>query len=144
MATRRSADRGRGFEAEKEADFFHSLNVEEGETLTSQPNGILLGRGLANSLHVEPGSTVTVIATSTKGIISKDKFVVTGIFHTGSLEFDSRVFRIQLSAAQKLLRTSKIESFSLGLKNLSDWDLSQKRWKMPFPIWKRHPFRYSG
>lgn len=124
---------GQGIEAEKEADFFHSLNVEEGETLKSQSNGILLGRGLANALRVQPGSTVTVIATSTKGIISKDKFVVTGIFHTGSLEFDSRVFRIQLGAAQNLLRTSNIESISLGLRNLSDWAPVAKAVEDAFP-----------
>ena len=131
---------GQGIQAEKEAEFFHSLNVEEGETLTSQPNGILLGRGLANSLHVRPGDTVTVIATSTKGIISKDKFVVTGIFHTGSLQFDSRVFRVQLSAAQKLLRTSKIEQFSLALKNLSDWDPVAKELETAFPDLEATPF----
>jgi putative ABC transport system permease protein len=131
---------GQGIQAEKEAEFFHSLNVEEGETLTSQPNGILLGRGLANSLHVHPGDTVTVIATSTKGIISKDKFVVTGTFHTGSLQFDSRVFRVQLSAAQKLLRTSKIEQFSLALKNLSDWDPVAKELEAAFPDLEATPF----
>jgi putative ABC transport system permease protein len=124
---------GQGIEAEKEAGFFHSLNVVEGETLSSEPNGILLGRGLANALHVEPGSTVTVIATSTKGYLSKDKFVVTGIFHTGSMEFDSRVFRVQLSAAQKLLKTSKIESFSLGLRDLSDWTPVAKALEEAFP-----------
>jgi len=124
---------GQGVEATKEAAFFHSLNVEEGETLNDQPNGILLGRGLAQALRVQPGETVTVIATSTQGAINKDKFVVTGIFHTGSAEFDGRMFRIQLPAAQKLLKTSKIESISLGLKNLSDWDPVAKEVESSFP-----------
>lgn len=124
---------GQGVEAEKEADFFHSLNVEEGETLSFQSNGILLGRGLAKALHVQPGDTVTVIATSTKGAINKNKFVVTGIFHTGSLDFDSRMFRVQLVAAQKLLKTSKIESISLGLRNLSDWGPVAKEVEAAFP-----------
>ena len=123
---------GQGIDAVKEADFFHSLNVEEGEMLTSQPNGILLGRGLANALHVQPGDIVTVIATSTKGLINKDKFQVSGIFYTGSLEFDSRMFRIQLPAAQKLLKTTKIESVSLGLKD-TDWDSVAKKVEAAFP-----------
>lgn len=124
---------GQGIEAEKEADFFHSLNVEEGETLDVQPNGILLGRGLAKALHVQPGDIVTVIATSTEGALNENKFAVTGIFHTGSLDFDSRMFRVQLVAAQNLLKTSKIESISLGLRNLSDWEPVAKEVEAAFP-----------
>ncbi|MCK4935008.1 MAG: ABC transporter permease [Simkaniaceae bacterium] len=124
---------GQGVDAEKEAEFFHSLNVEEGKTLSTESNGILLGKGLAKALDVRPGDTVTVIATSTKSIINKAKFVVTGIFHTGSVEFDSRMFRIQLVAAQKLLKTTKIESIALGLKNHSDWALIAKALEASFP-----------
>lgn len=124
---------GQGIEAEKEATFFYGLNVEEGTNLASEPNGILLGRGLAKALRVHPGDIVTVMATSMKGAISKDKFIVTGIFHTGAKEFDSRVFKIQLTAAQKLLKTSKIESISLALKNSSDWDRIAKDVEGAFP-----------
>jgi putative ABC transport system permease protein len=113
---------GQGIDADKEASFFHALNIKEGETLTNQSNGILLGHGLAQALQVHPGDEVTVVATSTKGYLKKDKFVVTGIFQTGSVDFDSRVFRIQLPAAQKLIKTSNIESISLGLKDISDWE----------------------
>jgi putative ABC transport system permease protein len=131
---------GQGVEASNEADFFTSLNVKEGETLTTQPYGILLGRGLANALNVRPGDEITVIATSTKGLIKKDQFIVTGIFHTGSLEFDSRVFRIQLPAAQKLLKTSNIESISLGLRNDSDWVHVAKAVETSFPDLEATPF----
>lgn len=124
---------GQGIDAENEAAFFHSLNVEEGETLLSQPNGILLGHGLAQALHVHPGDSVTVISTSTRGTINKDKFTVTGIFHTGSRDFDSRVFRIQLPAAQKLVKTSKIESVSLALKDFSDWGPVAQEIENAFP-----------
>jgi putative ABC transport system permease protein len=124
---------GQGVVAEEEASFFHSLNLEEGEMLTSQARGILLGRGLAKALRVQPGDQVTVIATSTKGIINKDKFTVTGIFHTGSVDFDSRMFRIQLGPAQKLLKTNKIESFTLGLKDLASWGPFAEQMEKNFP-----------
>ncbi len=124
---------GQGIEAEKEADFFHSLNVEEGQMLHSQTDGILLGRGLAKALNVGPGDVVTVIATSTKSLLSKGQFVVTGIFHTGSKDFDDRMFRVQLAKAQKLLKTTKIESIALGLKNFSDWELVAKEVEKTFP-----------
>ena len=131
---------GQGIIAEREADFFHSLNVEEGEPLSWQSNGILLGRGLARALHVKPGDLITVIATSTKGAIHKDKFVVTGIFHTGSADFDRRMFRIQLPAAQKLLKTTNIESVALDLRALEDWDHVAKEIETSFPGLEATPF----
>ncbi|HAB99286.1 MAG TPA: ABC transporter permease [Parachlamydiales bacterium] len=131
---------GQGVEAEREAKFFHSLNIEEGSALTTERNGILLGHGLARALRASPGDEITVIATSTKGVINKDKFVVTGIFYTGSVHFDSRVFRIQLPAAQHLLKTSRIESIALGLKHLSDWDFVESQIETYFPDLEATPF----
>jgi putative ABC transport system permease protein len=124
---------GQGIEAEKEAGFFHSLHVEEGKNLDTEPNGILLGKGLAEAIRAKPGDVVTVIATSTKGIVNKGKFVVTGIFHTGSSAFDSRVFRIQLPAAQHLLKTPKIELISLGLSDQTDWQTIANQIEENFP-----------
>ncbi len=131
---------GQGVDAKREASFFHSLNVEEGRMLESEEKGILLGRGLARALSVQPGDTVTVIATSMRGAISKDRFVVTGIFHTGSAEFDRRMFRIQLKAAQSLLKTEKIELVSLGLKSESDWPRIAQAAESAFPHLEAVPF----
>ncbi len=131
---------GQGIAAEAEAPFFHSLNVEEGDPLTTQSDGILLGRGLAQALDAHPGDTVVVMATSNRGIIKKELFVVTGIFHTGSLDFDSRVFRVQIDAAQKLLRTPKIESVSLALRSLEDWDSVAAHIAAHFPHLEATPF----
>ena len=113
---------GEGIDGSKEAEFFTTLNIEEGETLRDQPKGILLGNGLAKALDVHPGDTVTVIATSAKSILNDQKFTVSGVFHTGNAHFDKSVFRIPLKDAQKLLKTSHIESVSLGLDHLSDWE----------------------
>jgi putative ABC transport system permease protein len=131
---------GQGIQAEREADFFHGLAVEEGEPLTSQPNGILLGRGLARALDVHPGDRITVMATSTKSVISKKQFTVTGIFHTGSLEFDARSFRVQLPAAQKVLKTAKIESMALGLRSFDDWNGVAREVEAAFPDLEATPF----
>src|SRR5690606_29471308 len=65
---------------------------------------------------------------------------VAGIFHTGSLDFDSRVFRIQIDAAQTLLRTPKIESVSLALNSLSDWDSVAALVSERFPHLEATPF----
>lgn len=131
---------GQGIKAEREADFFDGLNVEKGETLRDQSKGILLGRGLAKALHVEPGDSVTVMATSNKGLLDKATFVVTGIFHTGLLDYDSRSFQVQLEDAQQLLKTSKIELFSLSLRDLSDWEHVAAAVVAKFPELEATPF----
>lgn len=113
---------GQGIQADKESKFFYGLEVVEGETLMYQPDGILLGKGLAKALDVQPGSTLTLLANAADGTLNSTELKVAGIFNTGSLDFDSRIFRIQLKEAQKLLKTSNIEHVSLGLYSLNAWD----------------------
>lgn len=124
---------GHGISAEKEAAFFSALNVETGEPLTHQQKGIVLGRGLAKALDLKPGDTVKVIVNGTDGSMSQEDFVVTGIFHTGKSDFDSRVFRIQLTEAQSLLKTESIEHIALGLRDFSDWEAVSSALEKAFP-----------
>lgn len=124
---------GQGIEAPKESKFFHSLNIEEGENLTYQENGILLGKGLAKALGVKPGDAMTLVVNAIDGTISQTEMIVTGIFHTGSLDFDSRVFRIPLAKAQTLLRTGSIEMYSLGLKDFAAWEEFAASLEKTFP-----------
>lgn len=131
---------GQGIDAASEAHFFHGLNVEEGVTLLDQSKGILLGKGLAQALRVQPGDSVTVVANSSQGAINSGEFIVTGIFHTGAIDFDSRMFRIQLPEAQKLLNTSKVELLSLALRDISDWDQVAKQVAISFPELEATPF----
>jgi putative ABC transport system permease protein len=112
---------GQGIDAKEESAFFNTLNVEEGKNLSDEPNGILLGKGLAKALGVHPGDSITLYTKSVRGGIAKGKFVVTGIFHTGNVDFDNHVFRIQLKEAQKLLKTNQVEAVSLGLKDYRTW-----------------------
>ncbi len=131
---------GQGIDARKEADFFYSLNVEEGRTLSTQKNGILLGKGLAEALGVKPGNKVTVMTKATDDKMSKVELIVTGIFHTGAVEFDSRIFRIQIAQAQSLLKTKSIESISLGLKTHDDWERISQEITDRYPRLDATPF----
>ena len=124
---------GQGIAAEKEADFFNTLNIEEGKALTDQANGIILGKGLAAALNVTPGDDVTLYTKAVNGSIKKGKFTVTGIFHTGHVDFDNRVFRIQLPKAQHLLQTDRVESVSVGLKNQGYWEKVAQAVEEKFP-----------
>lgn len=117
---------GQGVDGVEESKFFTTLNVEQGETLTEQEDGILLGLGLARALNVKPGDRVTVLVNTIHGSMNAGDFTVSGIFHTGSKHFDDRVFRIQLPQAHTLLDTDRVESIALGLTSDQDWPHIEK------------------
>jgi len=124
---------GQGVDGPSESKFFHGLNIENGETLNDQPNGILLGVGLAKALNVSPGEIIKVTSKAINEEMNSIELKVTGIFHTGSKDFDDKFFRIPLKQAQKLLKTNLVESISLGLKSVDDWDAVTKSTLKEFP-----------
>lgn len=127
------AGRGQGIDGPAEATFFNTLNVVEGKMMTGEPDGVMLGLGLAHSLNVKPGDRVTVLANTIYGSINGVDLTVTGIFHTGAKEFDDTVFRLPIAASQKLLDTDKVEAVALGLDKLEDWP------RVAGQITRRHP-----
>ncbi len=113
--------RGIGVDGPSEATFFTALNVEEGHNFTDEPDGILLGKGLAHALGAHPGDHVTLMATTIDGTMNAEEFTVTGVFHTGSKFVDDVLFRIPIARAQEILATDRIESFGLGLADTWGW-----------------------
>lgn len=132
--------RGQGVDAPEEAQFFNTLNIEEGDMLADHPDGILLGRGLARSLDVKPGDRVTVLGTTIHGSMNALDLTVTGIFHTGAKEFDDVVFRIPLKQAHILLDTTRIESVALGLDSVASWKPVSQKVESLFPETETTPF----
>ena len=114
--------RGQGIHGPSEASFFNTLNIVEGKALSDEPDGLVLGQGLAKSLNARVGDRVTLLANTIYGSINGVDLVVTGIFHTGAKEFDDVVFRLPLKLSQELLDTDKIEKIALGLDSLNSWD----------------------
>ncbi len=131
---------GQGIDAPSEAAFFTTLNVESGVILSDQPDGVMLGSGLARTLDVKPGDRVTILANTIYGTINGIDLIVTGIFHTGTQEFDDRIFRLPLQQAFTLLDTDKVETVSLGLKSLKDWDPVAKSTTSEYPNLEATPF----
>ena len=127
----------------KKSSFFNTLNVEQGQMLSDQPDGIMLGLGLARALDVHPGDRVTVLANTVNGSMNGLDLTVTGIFHTGSKEFDDMVFRIPLAQAQMLLDTKRVESVSLGMTSVEAWDGFAKAVADVCLNWKPRPLPNS-
>lgn len=125
--------RGQGIDTQTEAIFFNTLNIEEGEQLKDQTDGILLGKGLARALKVKVGDRVTILANTIHGSMNAVDLFVTGIFHTGLKDFDDIVFRLPLAQAQQLLDTTKIESISLGHDSVASWPVVADHVEKNFP-----------
>lgn len=114
--------RGQGIDGPEESRFFDTLNIEQGEQLSDQANGFLIGRGLARALDVGPGDSVTIVANTVSGRPNAIDLTVVGVFHTGAADFDNVVFRVPIEQALRLLETDRVESIALGLASLEDWD----------------------
>jgi putative ABC transport system permease protein len=131
---------GQGVNGEAESKFFTTLNVEEGLPLSTEPNGIVLGYGLARSLGVVVGDRVTVLSNTIAGSINGVDLAVTGVFHTGSKDFDDVVFRIPLAQAQILLDTQKVETVAIGLDETVPWKTFAAAASTKFPNLESTPF----
>lgn len=119
---------GQGIDGKEEAAFFYGLNIEEGVPLGDSQNGMILGNGLAKALNAHIGDSIKIAAEG-----NEIHLKVAGIFHTGSKDFDDKMFRIPLKAAQSLLKTARVETISLGLKSQESWEKIAKFAEEKFP-----------
>lgn len=138
--TRSLGSRGMGIDGQAESDFFYTINIVDGQSLRGEPEGIVLGKGLAYSLDVKVGDRITLLTNTIYGTLNGADFNVVGIFHTGSRELDDAFFQIQLPQAQRLLDTAKIEKISLGLRNHDEWPAVEKKIEQMFPQTEATPF----
>lgn len=132
--------KGQGVDGPEEVRFFNTLNFVAGKNLSDEPDGIVLGMGLARGLGVRVGDAVTVMARSTRSDMNQTQLKVTGIFHTGLKEFDETVFRIPLSVAMSLLGTDRVESVALGLASVDDFGTVANYVRVRHPELEAIPF----
>lgn len=83
---------------------FLDKSVKEGRYLQAgKDKEIVIGRKLAELLHVRLGERVVVMAQDVQGNLVSEAFVVAGMFYTGSHSFDDVMAHINVHAAQKVL-----------------------------------------
>ncbi len=114
---------GEGVVGKIEAPFFNTINIIKGKNLSTEEDGIVLGKGLAEALGLGIGDRVTILANTVDGSLNGLDFFVTGIFHSGMKYFDDVFFKIQLDKAQTLMDTNKIEYAAIGLHNIENWEI---------------------
>lgn len=114
---------GEGIEPEREARLGTHLRITAGKPLeANDSNGILLGEGVASTLKLKPGDTVTLLANTPEGALNTLEFSVVGIFQSFSRDFDARAVRIPLPAAQELIASSGANNIVVSLQHTADTD----------------------
>ena len=78
---------------------------------------VLLGTDLARSLNAHPGSGLTLLATTSAGVMNAIDVEVAGVVGTGWRDLDKRLVYISLKSAQHLLMTDKVSVLSVYLED---------------------------
>lgn len=125
---------GDGVEPGKEAALGSFLIVKEGRQLTDDDvSGILIGKGVARSLKLKPGDSVTVLANTPDGAMNSLDYTVIGIFQSFSKDYDDRAVRIPLASAQELLTTAGVHTLVVELDDTAQTDSYVERLKRKLP-----------
>ncbi|MXS85042.1 ABC transporter permease [Nitrosomonas sp. HPC101] len=114
---------GEGVEPDPEAKLGSSVRIVRGQQLADKDTfGILLGKGVAQALQLQPGDPVTLLVNTLDGALNSLDFEVTGIFQSFSNDFDARAIRIPLAAAQELLGTDGVNALVVLLQRTETTD----------------------
>lgn len=109
---------GEGIEPDLETRLGSSVQIVAGRQLTDNDTfGIMLGKGVAQALQLQPGDPITLLVNTLDGALNSLDFEVVGIFQSFSNDFDARAIRIPLSAAQELLTTDGVNALVVLLQH---------------------------
>ena len=96
-----------GVDPEKEELLSRTLLISKGEGLSSRdPQGIIIGDGLAANLGVTVGDRVVLLANTASGGINAVEAHVRGLFSTVTKTYDDSALRLPLPVARQLLRVN--------------------------------------
>jgi putative ABC transport system permease protein len=94
---------------------------------------VMLGDGLARSLKARPGSSLTLLASTTDGALNALDVRVKGVFSTGVPEIDKRLVYTDLATAQKLLNTTRVSTLGVFLDRMESTAPARERVAAMFP-----------
>ncbi len=127
------------------------LTITDGKVLASGSTEaeIMLGDGLAKSLKATPGSSLTLLASTTEGAMNALDVRVKGIFSTGVPEIDKRLVYTDIATAQRLLVTQRVSSFGVFLDRMESTQPAQQRLAAQYPqltvqTWMDQAFFYKS
>ena len=114
---------GEGIDPDAENNFAPHSIITKGTGLSErEPNGIILGRGLASSLGVNVGDGVVLLATTRKGSLNGADARVLGFFSTAFRAYDDSALRVPLPFAQRLIGVSGVHRWIVLLTDTNKTD----------------------
>jgi putative ABC transport system permease protein len=127
------------------------LTITDGQVLASGSTDaeIMLGEGLARSLKATPGTSLTLLASTTEGAMNAMDVRVKGIFSTGVPDIDKRLVYTDIATAQRLLVTQRVSSFGVFLDRMGSAQPVQQRLAAQYPqltvqTWMDQAFFYRS
>jgi len=127
------------------------LNVVAGQVLASGTSDaeVMLGEGLAKSLKATPGSSLTLLASTTDGALNALDVRVKGVFSTGVPDIDKRLVYTDIATAQKLLNTKRVSTLGVFLNRMDATGPAQQRVaaanpKLTVQTWLDQAFFYQS
>lgn len=112
---------GEGVEPSRETRLASYITVVAGRPLADTDQfGMMIGAGVAKALKLKPGDPVTLLVSTAGGAANLLEFELVGVFQTFSKDYDARIVRISLGAAQELLATSGAHTGVMLLKHTAD------------------------
>jgi putative ABC transport system permease protein len=114
---------GEGVEPDKEARLGTFISMTAGRQLTVADSfGAMVGAGVAEALKLQLGDPVILLTSTVDGAQNTLDFTLVGVFQSFSKDYDERVLRIGLPAAQELLATKSTNTLVVLLNETRDTD----------------------
>ncbi|CAI8936824.1 ABC transporter permease [Methylocaldum szegediense] len=101
----------RGVDPETETLINSALTIIDGTDLDEEePEGVLLGEGLAQALNAKVGDQLSLLASTVNGVMNAVDVKVQGIFQSFAKEYDDAAMMMTLPHAQQLLNTQSVDT----------------------------------
>jgi putative ABC transport system permease protein len=126
------------------------LTITAGKPMRSgQTATVMLGAGLARNLKATAGSGLTLLTSTTDGVLNALDVTVEGVFTTGIAEIDKRMVYTDVATAQKLLHTEKVTRLGVFLDRIEATEGSQMAVQAQLPqltarSWEQEASFYRG
>mgnify|MGYP001764779409 CR=1 FL=1 len=123
-----------GVDPAKEESLSVAVRIVKGRNLNgASANEVILGNGLARNLGATPGSTVSLLVTSSRGGINAIEAKVAGIFVSASQAYDDAALRLPLKLAQQLVKKQGAHAWLVLLEETEKTDEFLAAFRTRFP-----------
>jgi len=124
---------GEGVDPVKESKVSRILYIVRGEGLSAgDPKGIIVGRGLAANLALQPGDKVVLLATGASGGLGGVDAHVRGIFSTDAKAYDDLALRTPIGLSRRLLKVSGSHMWVVTIDKTEDTRHTLDRFRAEF------------